>query len=124
MGSSRGGAINVPPVSSHSKTRHTLASWQPCFSRHSVSRETNLTSCSHDITTNKYGSNNLHFLFSLFHCACFRVTQLLHQPLHIYKIYKILHIKTLKTLRHVSVLRPSSGTYIFLAKVTLEIVTY
>ena len=25
-------------------------------------RETNLTSCSHDITTNKYGSNFLHFL--------------------------------------------------------------
>ena len=52
------------------------------------------------------------------------LTQLLHQPLHIYKIYKILYIKTLKTLRHVSVLRPSSGSYIFLAKVTLEIVTY
>ena len=64
------------------------------------------------------------FLFSLSHRACCRVTQLLHQPLHIYKIYKILHIKTLKTLRHVSVLRPSSGSYIFLAKVTLEIVTY
>jgi len=44
-------------------------------------------------------------------------TQLLHQPLHIYKIY------TLKMLRHVSVLRPSSGSYIYLAKVTLEIVT-
>jgi len=43
---------------------------------------------------------------------------------HIHKIYKILHIKTLKTLRHVSVLRPSSGSYIFLAKVTLEIVAY
>jgi len=51
-------------------------------------------------------------------------TQLLHQPLHIYKIYKILHIKTLKMLRHVSVLRPSSGSYNFLAKLTLEIVTY
>ena len=51
-------------------------------------------------------------------------TKLLHQPLHIYKIYKILHIKTLKTLRNVSVLRPSSGIYNFLAKVTLEIVTY
>ena len=46
--------------------------------------------------------------------------QLLHQPLHIYKIYKIY---TLKKLRHVSVLRPCSGSYIFLAKVTLEIVT-
>ena len=44
--------------------------------------------------------------------------------LHIHKIYKILHIKTLKTLRHVSVLRPSSGSYNFLAEVTLEIVTY
>jgi len=63
-------------------------------------------------------------LFSLLHRACCRVTQLLHQPLHIYKIYKIVHIKTLKTLRHVSVLRPPSGSYIFLAKVTLEIVTY
>ena len=51
-------------------------------------------------------------------------TQLLHQQMHIYEIYQILHIKTLKTLRHVSVLRPSSGRYIFLAKVTLEIVTY
>ena len=51
-------------------------------------------------------------------------TQLLHQPLHIYKIYKILHIKTLKTLGHVSVLRPSSGSYNFLANVTLETVTY
>jgi len=36
----------------------------------------------------------------------------------------LLHIKTLKTLRHVSVLRPSSGSCIFLAKVTLETVTY
>jgi hypothetical protein len=44
--------------------------------------------------------------------------------IYIYKIYKILHIKTLKTLRHISVLRPSSGSYMFLAKVTLEIVTY
>jgi len=39
------------------------------------------------------------------------VTQILHQPLHICKIYKILHMKTLKTLLHVSVLRPSSGSY-------------
>jgi len=30
-------------------------------------------------------------LFSLLHRACCQVTQLLHQPLH---IYKILHIKT------------------------------
>ena len=52
------------------------------------------------------------------------VSQLLHQTMHIYKIYKILHIKRLKTLRHVSVLRPSSGSYNFLANVTLEIVTY
>jgi len=58
------------------------------------------------------------FFISLLHRACCRVTQLLHQPLHIYKIY------TSKTLRRVSVLRPSSGSYIFLAKVTLEIVTY
>ena len=59
-------------------------------------------------------------LVLLLHRACCRVTQLLHQLLHIYIIYKILHIKT---FRHVSVLRPSSGSYIFLAKVTLEIVT-
>jgi hypothetical protein len=39
------------------------------------------------------------------------------------KFIFFLHIKTLETLRHVSVLRPSSGSYIFLAKVTLEIVT-
>jgi len=38
---------------------------------------------------------------------------------YVYKIYKILHIKTLKTILHVSVLRPSSGSYIFLAKFTL-----
>jgi len=44
------------------------------------------------------------------------VTQLLHQLLHIYKIYKMY---TLKTLRHVSVLGPSSGSHIVLAKVTL-----
>jgi len=61
---------------------------------------------------------------SLLHRACCRVTQLLHQPLHILKIYKILHIKTLKTLRNVSVLRPFSGSYNVLDKVTLEIVTY
>ena len=34
-----------------------------------------------------------------------------------------IHIKTSKTLRHVSVLRPPSGSYIFLAKITLEMVT-
>ena len=38
-----------------------------------------------------------------------RDTQLLHQPMHIYKIYKLY---TLKPLRHGSVLRPSSGSYI------------
>jgi len=63
----------------------------------------------------------LAFFISLFNA---QHTQLLHQPMHMYKIYKILHIKTLKTLRHISVLRPSSGSYNFLAKVTLEIVTY
>jgi len=69
------------------------------------------------------GEEHRNAVFSLSHRACCRVTQSLHQPLHIHKIYKILHIKTLKTLRRVSVLRPSSGSYIFLAKVTLEIVT-
>ena len=31
------------------------------------------------------------YLFSLLHRACCRVTQLLHQPLHIHKIYKIFY---------------------------------
>jgi len=74
--------------------------------------------------TVKQFSKHVQKLFSLFHPACCRVTQLLHQPLHICKIYKILHIKKLKMLWHVLVLRPSSGSYIFLAKVTLEIVTH
>jgi len=62
-------------------------------------------------------------LFLLLHRACCRVTQLLHQSLHIYKIYKIYTLKHSKMLRHVSILEPSSGSYIFLAKVTVEIVT-
>jgi len=33
------------------------------------------------------------FLFSLLHLACCQVTQLLYQPLHIYKIYKINPLK-------------------------------
>ena len=33
-----------------------------------------------------------------FHCYTVRVVELLHQPLHLYKIYKILHIKTFKML--------------------------
>jgi len=33
------------------------------------------------------------YLFSLLHRACCRVTQLLHQPLYIYKIYKIYTLK-------------------------------
>ena len=41
-------------------------------------------------------------IFSFLHRACCRFTQLLHQPMHVYKIYKRLHIKTLKTLRNVS----------------------
>jgi len=45
------------------------------------------------------------------------ITQLLYQLLHIYKIY------TLKPIPHVSVLEPSSGSHIVLAKVTLEKVT-
>jgi len=57
-----------------------------------------------------------HNIFSLLHRACCWVTQLLYQPLHIY--IKFTH-KTLKTLRHVSVPRPSSGSHIVLAKVTL-----
>ena len=50
--------------------------------------------------------------------------QLLHELLHIHKIYIMLHIKTLNTLGNISVVRPSTGIYIFLAKVALEIVTY
>jgi len=37
--------------------------------------------------------NIIFFLFLLLHRACCRVTQLLHQPLHIYKIYKIYTLK-------------------------------
>ena len=63
-----------------------------------------------------------------FHCYTVHVVELLNyytnHCTYINKIYKILHIKTLKTLRQISVLRPSSGSYIFLAKVTLVIVTY
>jgi len=33
------------------------------------------------------------FLFLVLHRASFWVTQLLHQPLHIYKIYKIYTLK-------------------------------
>ena len=33
------------------------------------------------------------YFFSLLHRACCRVTQLLYQPLHIYKIYKIYTLK-------------------------------
>ena len=33
------------------------------------------------------------FLFSLLRRACCQVTQLSHQPLHIYKIYKIYTLK-------------------------------
>ena len=62
-------------------------------------------------------TSNLTLLFSLLHRACCWVTQLLYQLLHIYKIYKIY---TLKTLRHVSVLGPSSGSHIVLARVTIK----
>jgi len=60
-------------------------------------------------------------VFSLLYRACCQVTQLFYQPLHLYKFIKFTpsNIKTLKTLRHVSVLGPSSGSYIFLAKFTL-----
>jgi len=40
------------------------------------------------------------------------------------KFIKFYTFKHLKALRNVSVLRPSSGSYNFLAKVTLEIVAY
>jgi len=63
-----------------------------------------------------------------FHCYTVHVVESLkyhtNHRTYIKFIKFFLHIKTLKTLRHVSVLRPSSESYIFLAKVTLEIVTY
>jgi len=37
------------------------------------------------------------------------------------QIYKKFRIKTLKLLRHVSILRSSSGSYTFLPKVTIKI---
>jgi len=37
--------------------------------------------------------NKLQYIFSLLHRACCQVTQLLYQPLHIYKIYKIYTLK-------------------------------
>jgi len=64
--------------------------------------------------------NQIIAFISLLHRACCRVTQLVYQLMH---LYEKLHIKTLKLLRRVSVLRTSSGSYIFLAKVTLKIVT-
>jgi len=67
---------------------------------------------------------NVHELIEQQMITCWDITQLLHQPLHVYKIYKTLHIKTLETLLLVSVLRPSLGSYNFLAKVTLEIAKY
>ena len=59
----------------------------------------------------------MEFLFSSLHRACCRVTQLIHQLMHLYKIY---NIYTLKTLRHVSVLGPSSGSHIVPVKVTIK----
>ena len=54
------------------------------------------------------------FIIFYFRCYTVHVVELLnHYKNHCIYIYKILDIKTLKTLRHVSVLRPFSGSYIF-----------
>ena len=65
------------------------------------------------------------YIYINFYCYAVHVVELLnYYTNHCTYIKSInLHIKTLKTLRHVSVLRPASRSYIFLAKVTLEIVT-
>jgi len=60
---------------------------------------------------------------SFFYCYTVHFVELLNYYTNHCTYIWNLHIKTLKTLRHVSVLRPSSGNYIFHAKVTLEIVT-
>jgi len=58
-----------------------------------------------------------------FHCYTAHVVELLsyytiYTIYKIYKIYIVKHKKTLKRFRHVSVLGPSSGSHIVLAKVT------
>jgi len=59
------------------------------------------------------------FIFIVTSCMLSRYSIIIPTTAHLQNLY----IETLKTLRHVSVLRPSSGSYIFIAKVTLEIVT-
>ena len=113
--------VPLPTPASHDSAWQLLKRWQFIAPGHNLltgKRVTEYNSVLPKIPSSiKYQKN----LFLLLHRECCRVTQLLHQPLH---IYKILYIKTLKTLRHVSILRPSSGSSIFLVKVTLEIVTY
>jgi hypothetical protein len=50
------------------------------------------------------------------HRALRRVTWSAHQPMHTLKLFTL---KLLKTLRHVSIIRSSSGSCLFLAKITL-----
>jgi len=53
-----------------------------------------LAHMTHAYTDNTNNINQIRdVLFLLLHHACCRVTQLLHQPLHIYKIYKIYALK-------------------------------
>jgi len=62
--------------------------------------------------SNLFGSCVIHVLYT----GCAKIGKK--------KKFRRQKITTLKTLRYVSVLRPSSGSYIFLARVTLEIITY
>jgi len=57
-------------------------------------------------------------IFVVTPCVLLSYSIILPTTAHIQNLYN-LHIKTLKTLRHVSVLAPSSGSHIVLAKVTL-----
>jgi len=81
----------------------------------SVSRQYNTS-----LNMSKYnGMNSIKIIFIVTPCMLSSYSTNTPTNAHIQK----LHIKPLKLLRHVSVLRPSSGSYIFLAKVTLKIVT-
>ena len=50
------------------------------------------------------------------HRALRRVTWSVHQPMHTLKLFIL---KLLKMLRHVLIIRPSTGSCLFLAKITL-----
>jgi hypothetical protein len=64
-------------------------------------------------------------VITYFYCYTVHVVELLNYHTNhctYIKFIKFYTLKSLKTFRHVSVLRPSSGSYNSLAKVTLEIV--